>query len=96
MWHTSSNSLYRVNSGHQAKIAGLAFSPNGDMIASADEDGSIRLWSFKQSRSVRTLSEQGPAAKALAFAPDGRRLAVAGADGPVRLLDASQPPKSKQ
>ena len=89
MWSTSSASLYRLNSAHKSRIRGLAFSPAGDIIASAADDGSVQLWQVRQSKVTRAQADGGSPARALAFSPDGSRAAVASADGSVRFWDAA-------
>ena len=65
----------------------LAFSPGGRLLASADADGTIRLWNpatgQPAGRPIR--ADVGGGADALAFSPDGRLLASVGTDGTIRL-----------
>lgn len=68
----------------------VAFSPDGDILASADENGLARLWD------VATHRQLGPPIKAdateiddVAFSPGGGILATAGIDGAVRLWDVA-------
>jgi len=63
----------------------LAFSLSGNLLASASQDGTVRLWDLNRRRSSHALTGHVGGATALAFAPNGEQLASAGANGNVRL-----------
>ncbi len=58
--------------GHTARLSALALSPTGEVLASGDQDGLLRLWDLKTGQ---LLSEPLPghsgAIRGLAFSPDG-------------------------
>lgn len=66
-----------MQGGHSARITGLACSTDGMTIASASEDGTIKLWSTNGTL-LRTLTVQRCPITALALSPDGRKIAGAG------------------
>jgi eukaryotic-like serine/threonine-protein kinase len=67
-------------------VCGLAFSPNGHLLASAGWDGSVRLWNLDNPRqTMAPLTAHHGRAWAVAFSPDGRTLATGGDDGTIRL-----------
>ena len=74
--------------GHMSIVWSVAFSPDGNALASASLDGSVRLWNVESGQLITTLGHTDEA-YSVAFAPDGKTLASAGEDGTVLLWDMS-------
>jgi WD40 repeat protein/predicted Ser/Thr protein kinase len=67
---------------------GVAFSPNGRRLASAEWDGTIRVWEAATGKELFAFQGHDRGVLALAFSPDGRFLASGGTDRTVRLWEA--------
>lgn len=75
VWDLPTVSQQTVLSGHQGLIRALAFSPDGAVIASGADDGSLRFWDATSGDSQGTRNLGAPVT-ALKYSPDGRLLAV--------------------
>ena len=68
---------------------GVAFSPDGKLLAAGYGDGYVRLWNPATGQAIGSplLADSGPqpGVSGVAFSPDGKLLATAGGDGYVRL-----------
>ncbi len=60
--------------GGTDRTESLAFSPQGDRLASGGDDGAVSIWDAKSWKLLRTLDADGEPVAALAYTPDGGRL----------------------
>lgn len=71
---------------HSSHVRSLAFAPDGRLIATASDDGSVRVWDL--AGSLLWSSAHEGTAWWVGFDPSGKTLASAGEDGCVVLRDA--------
>ncbi|MCA0325659.1 MAG: pentapeptide repeat-containing protein [Proteobacteria bacterium] len=76
-------------SGHSGAVTAVAFSPNGQRIASASDDSTLCLWGASSGECLITFSVRQHSVSAVAFSPNGQRIASASHDRTLRLWDAS-------
>jgi WD40 repeat protein len=87
VWRTSDWSRFRTLR-HRFPVVSADLSPDARFVATADEDGVIRLWDLAGTR-TRWIRGGGRRVNVVAFSPDGRTLASAGADRVARLWRVS-------
>ncbi len=75
----SKGELHRINSA--------AFSPDGNYVVTASEDGAAQIWKVGAGKSVATLRGHILGVQSAIFTPDGKSVITAGADHTVRLWD---------
>jgi len=81
--------LSRLEDGmpeHFRWIDQVAFSPDGQFLATAGRDGTARVWDLANGQEMSRLRHAAPV-EAVAFSPDGHQLITASFDGTARLWD---------
>jgi WD40 repeat protein len=77
--------------GHSDAVYAVAFSPDGNALATTSRDGTLRLWNLTDRAHPRPwgapIAAHAGKLYWVAFSPDGRTVATADGDGTVRLWD---------
>ncbi|NES81755.1 MAG: hypothetical protein F6K10_10310 [Moorea sp. SIO2B7] len=81
--------------GYQGAIYSVDFSPDGNIIATASSDNTVKLWkrnsNEKAYKDYKTLSGHKGVVYTVAFSPDGSIMATGSSDNTVKLfLDSEQ------
>lgn len=73
-------------SGHEGEITDVVFSPNGQFIATASKDNTVRLWRNDGSSLLRTvLDHQDSVVTTVSFSPDNNQLITGDESGNIRI-----------
>jgi WD40 repeat protein len=77
--------------GDEGRMASLALSPDGKILAAGNAEGTVRLWDLATKRERALLKQSSVGMRnvnSLAFSADGRILATGSGDGLIKLWDA--------
>ncbi|MDB6152309.1 MAG: chromosome segregation protein [Chthoniobacteraceae bacterium] len=70
VWEGNTGKEYNVLPGHKVMVTSLAFM-NG-VVASASEDGTVKLWDVKEAKEIRSWNAHAGGTACVDFSPDGR------------------------
>ncbi len=75
---------------HSSAIVAVAASPDGELVASCDSGGLVRLWNPRTRLTYAMLEGHVGRVNAVSFSAAGDTVATAGDDGTVRIWDLPQ------
>src|SRR5262249_8389829 len=87
IWNLAGGEEKRVLTGHEGGVPGLAFSPDGKLLASAGKDMTAAIWDPITGQLLHRLTGFGGVLHAVAFSPDGRLLATGDRRGKIRIWE---------
>ncbi len=88
LWDATTGRPVRTFEGQEKAVHGICFSPDGRRLASAGDQGDVRVWDVATGELRHTLRGHSSYARCVQFSADGRRLASTSIHGDVRLWDA--------
>jgi len=88
LWDTHNGRLLGVCTGHTQGVRWLAFSPDGETLASVSDDSNLRFWNVRTQQELFSIQRLADPVRDILFSPNGHWLAAKTLGG-LRLLDAS-------
>ena len=74
--------------GHFNEVLDATYSADGEKIATASSDGTVRVWEAKTGLLIVVLNGHLGAIHSVIFSPDGQRIVTASADNSAHIWDA--------
>ena len=85
-----SGEILKTLVAHQSTILHVVYSPNGEKIATAAADQTVKVFDAETLDELTYLDNQSDWVMAIAFSPDGRELAVGRFDGSLSVYDSER------
>lgn len=85
VWNLKTHELVRTCNGHTGSINALAFSPDGQTLASASHDETVVLWDMKTGEKLLSLEGHSGSVLSVTFSPDGQTVVTGGQDQTIKI-----------
>jgi WD40 repeat protein len=91
LWDVASGQLLTTLVGHEKEVISVCWSPNGEHLASASYDSTLRIWNASSGDILHVLTIS-PMVSSLSWKQDGRRLALSFLQGFSEIWDLEADP----
>jgi WD40 repeat protein len=88
-WNPKTGKAVAILRGHRGLIWSIAWAPNGHLLASASDDGTLRIWDAGKYTVLNILRAHSDMVLSVGWSPDGSRLITGNIDGTLELWDTS-------
>src|SRR6266540_3090497 len=82
LWNVANGDSLGKLDAHKGIVWGVAFSPDGQLLASVSSDKTAKIWDWRNGTLLKSLDFPGEVVS-VRFSPDGQTLAVGGVDEPL-------------
>jgi transducin (beta)-like 1 len=86
LWDPTTGKVRSTLAKHSTMVYALAFSPNGEYVASGSSDRSVHIWSARDGTLVRSFTAPSGVFD-ISFSRNGDKLAASCANSSVALVD---------
>ncbi|XP_053273012.1 PWP2 small subunit processome component [Pleuronectes platessa] len=87
VWEWQSESYVFKQQGHFNNMASLAYSPDGQYVATGGDDGKVKVWNTNSGLCFVTFTEHSSSVTNVTFTSSGFVIVSASLDGTVRAFD---------
>ena len=96
IWDSATGKELFALKGHAGWVWSVAFSPDGQRLASGSVDQTVRIWDSATGKELFALKGHAGRVYSVAFSPDGQRLASANQDGSIHLWETTSVSREMQ
>jgi WD40 repeat protein len=88
-WQRQTHLELKALLGHSGPVFSVAFSPDGQKIATGSGDTTVKVWDAASGKELFTLRGHSNRVTSVAFSPDGQKIATGSRDATARVWDVA-------
>jgi WD40 repeat protein len=89
VWDPATGDEIATLNGHDDSVRGVAFNHDGTLVATASDDGTVRVWDPVSGDEIVAFTGHDDSVVGVAFNHDGTRVATASDDGTAKVWDTA-------